>query len=366
MRILVVGRQYPDSFARNIAVSLERMGFEVSTGFPELSKGEPKRCLFDFLSKGVYLFPRLERHLQHRLVRAAEKTKPGLVLDTCGELTPVTIKELRNVAPAVAAWYPDPTANLGREYLLRSDYHCVFFKEPRAVALFRRNLDLPAYFLPECCNPIWHYPQECTSEESSRLGCDVALAGNCYYYRLRMIEGLSGFKVKIWGGGAAPWLDHPMLRFQQFHYVAENEKARAFRAARIVLNTFTHRDSDSVNARLFEATGCGGFVLTESCPAVQDFFEPGREVATFDSRADLVEKVKYYLAHPAEREAIAEAGCRRAHRDHTYEIRLRRLLQIVSERAGVGFPLPATTADCAERAAGAPPLPETVLESPHK
>lgn len=98
-----------------------------------------------------------------------------------------------------------------------------------------------------------------------------------------------------------------------------------------------------MNCRLFEATGCGGFVLTENRPAVEDFFEAGREVATFNSRPDLLEKVRYYLAHPQEREAIAQAGCSRAHRDHTYEIRLRRLLEIVSQHTGVRFPTPAET-----------------------
>lgn len=346
MRIFVVGPQYPDSFARNIAVTLEQMGFQVSTGVPELTKGLPKRDLLHFLSGRVRLFPRLEKRLQQSFVGAVEKTKADLVLVTYGELTPRTVKQLRNVAPAIAAWYPDATANLDREYLLASDYHCVFFKEPRAVALFRKNLDLPAYFLPECCNPIWHHPQDCTSEESSRFGCDIAVAANCYYYRLRMIEELTGFNVKIWGGSVAPWLQHPVLRFQQHHYVAEGEKAKAFRAAKIVLNTFHHKDTDSANCRLFEATGCGGFVLTENRPAVRDFFEPGQEVATFDSRADLLEKVRHYLAHPDERKAIAWAGCDRAHRDHTYEIRLRRLLGIVSQHTELRFPVPAQSAGC--------------------
>jgi spore maturation protein CgeB len=346
MRIYVVGPQYPDSFARNIAVTLEQMGFEVSTGVPELMKGRPERKLLPVLSRWVQLFPRLEKRLQQGFVRAVEKTRPDLVLVTYGELAPRTVKELRNVAPAVAAWYPDATANLGREYLLASDYHCVFFKEPRAIALFRKNLDLPAYFLPECCNPIWHHPVDCTSEELSRYGCDIAIAGNCYYYRLRMIEELTVFNLKIWGGGAASWLVHPMLRFQQYHYVAGEEKAKAFCAAKIVLNAFSHKDTDSVNCRLFEATGCGAFVLTENRQAVRDFFEPGREVATFDSRADLLEKVSHYLAHPEEREAIAGAGCRRAHGEHTYEVRLRRLLGIVSQHTGVAFPVPAEPVAC--------------------
>jgi hypothetical protein len=213
MKALVIGPQYPDSFARNIAVALERMGFQVSTGFPELMKGRPKRKVLDFLSARVELLPRLRNWLQRSFVRAAAKTKPDLVLVTCGELTPPTIKELRQVAPAVAAWYPDPTANLAREYLLASDFHCVFFKEPRAVALFRKNLDMPAYFLPECCNPIWHRPQDCTSEESSRFGCDVALAGNCYYYRLRMIEGLRGFDdLSLLAGWATTVILIPTMR----------------------------------------------------------------------------------------------------------------------------------------------------------
>ncbi len=337
MRIFVVGPQFPDSFARNIAVTLEQMHFQVSTGTPGWMEGRRDLKLKPFISLGVQISPRVENLVQQTFVRAVEKTRPDLVLVTYGELTPQTVRALRAICPAVVAWYPDPSANLGREYILGSDYHCVFFKEPRAVSLFRRNLDLPAYFLPECCNPLWHRPTTCSEEEISKFGCDVAIAGNCYYYRLRMIEGLSGIDVKIWGGRAARWLEHPMLRLRQRYYIAEGEKAKAFRATKIVLNTFVHKETDSVNCRLFEATGCGGFTLTEGRPVVRKFFEPGREVAMFESSVDLVEKVKYYLAHPQEREAIAEAGCRRAHREHTYEVRLRRLLKIVSQHCGLRF-----------------------------
>jgi spore maturation protein CgeB len=335
MRVFVVGPQYADSFARNTAVTLAKMGLQVSTGAPGLMTARPAQRLNSLLSLGAQFFPQVENRVQQRFVRAVEKTRPDLILVTYGLLTPRTVKQLRSIAPAVAAWYPDPAANLGREYILASEFQCVFFKEPRAVALFRKNLDLPAYFLPECCNPLWHHPMDCTPEERARLVCDVATAGNCYYYRLRMIEELAPFDVKIWGGAAAGWLDHPMLRFRQRHYVGEEEKAKAMCAAKIVLNTFVHKETDSVNCRLFEATGCGGFVLTEDRPAVGDFFEPGQEVAIFDSRKDLVEKVRYYLAHPEERQRIAQRGCQRAHRDHTYEIRLRHLLEVVSQQTGL-------------------------------
>jgi spore maturation protein CgeB len=335
MRILVVGPEYPDSFARNVVVTLRQMGFEVSSDYPGAHSERSVKGPYPLFSLAVRLWPRLENFVQHRFVRRAEALRPDLVLVTYDGVTPQTVKRLRGISPVVAAWYTDPSPNLERDYLLAGDYHCWFFKEPRAVALFRANLGLPVYFLPECCNPAWHRRVEVSEKDLAKYGCDIALAGNCYYYRLKMIEGLSAFDLRIWGGSIARWLDHPMLKFHAHHYVAELEKAKAFLAAKIVLNTFTHKETDGVNCRLFEATGCGGFVLTENRPTIKDFFTPGKEVAVFNSREELLDQVRYYLAHPEEREKIAGRGYERTHRDHTYEARLRKLLAIVGQHTSL-------------------------------
>jgi spore maturation protein CgeB len=308
MRILVVGPEYPDSFARNVVVAFRRMGFDASTDYPRAQQVTSERGPSPFLSLGARFWPRFENFVQDRFVRRTEALRPDLILVTYGGVTPRTVKRLRETSPAVAAWYTDPSPNLDRDYLLAGDYQCWFFKEPRAVALFRANLGLP-----------------------------VALAGNCYYYRLKMIEGLSTFDLRIWGGSTARWLDHPMLKFHRHHYIAELEKAKAFRAAKIVLNTFTYKETDGMNCRLFEATGCGAFVLTENRPTIPDFFAPGKEVAVFNSREELVERVRHYLSHPEERETIARQGYERAQRDHTYEVRLRKLLEIVGQHTGLLF-----------------------------
>src|SRR5437762_996423 len=247
MKILVIGPQFPDSFARNIVVTLRRMGFDVYADYPGVHHGRSDQGLNPFLLQGAKIWPRFENFVQDHLVRRARNVRPDLVLVTYGGVTPHTVKKLREISSAVAAWYPDPSANLNREYLLASDYHCIFFKEPRAVDLFRVNLGQPAYFLPECCNPAWHHRVELTESDLRSYACDVAVVGNCYYYRLKMIEGLLGLDLKIWGGTAARWLEHPLLKFQRHHYVAEVEKAKAFLAARITLNTFVYKETDSVN-----------------------------------------------------------------------------------------------------------------------
>jgi hypothetical protein len=64
--------------------------------------------------------------------------------------------------------------------------------------------------------------------------------------------------------------------------------------------------------RIFETTLCGALLVDPANPQTRCWFEPGVEYVDYDSHQSLVEKVRYYLAHDAERNAIAAAGCLRA------------------------------------------------------
>jgi spore maturation protein CgeB len=50
-----------------------------------------------------------------------------------------------------------------------------------------------------------------------------------------------------------------------------------------------------------------------------------KEIACFENYPDMEAKIKYYLAHETEREAIAEAGYRPAKAEHTSEMRMRQV-----------------------------------------
>jgi spore maturation protein CgeB len=97
--------------------------------------------------------------------------------------------------------------------------------------------------------------------------------------------------------------------------------------------TFNNHIDISVNSasnkRLFEATGVGTCLLTDWKDNLAELFEPGKEVVTYSSAAECLEKARWLLGHTAERQAIARAGQARTLRDHTFAQRAAQLDDII-------------------------------------
>ena len=104
------------------------------------------------------------------------------------------------------------------------------------------------------------------------------------------------------------------------------------RRSKITLNS--HIDAAkgmAGNVRLYEATGVGTFLLTDNLPNLPTLFQPGIHVATYNSAEDCVAKIKYYLAHDAEREMIARAGQQHTLAHHSYRQRVVELIELVEK-----------------------------------
>ena len=83
----------------------------------------------------------------------------------------------------------------------------------------------------------------------------------------------------------------------------------------------TERRISQIRLRDFEVPMSGGFYLAEYTEELEEFFEIGREIVCHHGLEDIAEKVRYYLAHDAERERIRAAGRARCLRDHTWQKR---------------------------------------------
>ena len=330
MKILVIGPQFPDSFARNIVAAFERMGHQVTAVEGVRARHHGSRLANGFRAYLPKAFPGLEKRSFREVVRKAAALRPGLALVTCASVPPEVVSELKRVSGGkVVCWYTDPITNLYRHYLLASDFDFLFLKEPFLVRVARDKLGLNAFYLPECCNPAWHRPVALNAHDRQKYGCDMAAQGSLHYYRARMLEPFADYDLKIWGRNCPAWLESPVKKRYPNRFIAESEKARAFGSAKIVINTLQCAEIEGVNCTLFEAAGCGAFQIADWKPSLPELFEPEREIVTFRTREELKEKVDYYLARPVERRQIAARSCARAHREHTYQKRLERMFEVM-------------------------------------
>lgn len=180
----------------------------------------------------------------------------------------------------------------------------------------------------------WAFNRYAYDRTATSLDFDVTFIGQPHGNRREVVEAVraAGFDVRCWGNG---W---------EAGRIGHDEMVRIFGASRINLNLSnsstpqptlrmragalvrgrridTSPRPSQIKGRTFEVPGCGGFLLTERVPHIEDHFELGREMDTFASTEEMIERIRYWLDRPDERSAVAEAGYRRVRAEHTYDDR---------------------------------------------
>lgn len=112
--------------------------------------------------------------------------------------------------------------------------------------------------------------------------------------------------------------------------ITQDEMIDFFQQSKINLNLTTSSNTNyrnQIKGRNFEIPGCGGFQLSQYAERLEEYFIPEKEIVFFSSMDEMLEKIRYYLEHDNERNAIADAGYKRAINDHTYEKRFNDLFK---------------------------------------
>ncbi len=171
-------------------------------------------------------------------------------------------------------------------------------------------------FFPEASDPELFAPGDGTKE------FDVSFVGASYGVRGEIVRRLerAGARVQAYGNG---W---PAGR------IPTDDVPRLFARSRIVLGSGTVGHCDdfvALKLRDFDAPMSGSMYLTHDNPDFAPLFDVGRELATFHTIDEAVDRVRHYLAADDERTAIAAAGRTRCIAEHTWEARVRMLLALI-------------------------------------
>jgi spore maturation protein CgeB len=87
-----------------------------------------------------------------------------------------------------------------------------------------------------------------------------------------------------------------------------------------------------VRLRDFEAPMCRVCYLTGYTEEITEFYDVGREIDTYRTPEELVDKCRFYLGNAVAAERLRQAGFERARRDHTWVHRFERLFSAIGLR----------------------------------
>jgi Glycosyl transferases group 1 len=104
--------------------------------------------------------------------------------------------------------------------------------------------------------------------------------------------------------------------------------------AKIVLNIHG-TDLLDTETRVYETLACKGFLLTE-CLSCESPFQDGVHLVEAKNISDLKEKIAYYLSNDLAREHIAEVGYQEVIHRHTFQERVKQLIQTIEPYLSAG------------------------------
>ncbi len=82
-----------------------------------------------------------------------------------------------------------------------------------------------------------------------------------------------------------------------------------------------------LKGKVFEASACKTFILTEFCEDYLELFEEEKEIVMFKSREELLQKIKYYLKNEKQRERIANAAYKKTIQKYSLDADLNKIFK---------------------------------------
>jgi spore maturation protein CgeB len=194
-----------------------------------------------------------------------------------------------------------------------------------------------AVFLPPGYCAKLDRPVVLDARDIADYSCDVALIANQYDYKERILNDLmllrTNLNLHIWGlRWKSDCKSKILLKCIQGFPLWGQIYTRAIQAVRINLAIMSGvvpgaSSGDLTTNRTYVIPAVGGFMLHERNSEVLELYKENEEIACFDSVEELADRIDYYLAHPAEREAIARAGHARCVPAYSYDSRVADILR---------------------------------------
>jgi hypothetical protein len=278
--------------------------------------------------------------------------QPDMIFVFFHDLPPVLMEEFSRQTPTVV-WMEEHLHRITRsqlEYVLDAKLLCL--STPDLVESYR-DLGVPhATFLMSGFSPSFHKPHSSVHRPWDKREYDRDLA---FIGGPGEIEDRPGFLAWLTDQGLQldvfglkeHWLRY-LRRYPQLRFAGEARPSRyaeiCARSKIVVGMNQTHESWLYFSNRIFLTLACQGFHLTKWVPGMDLVFDRNEHLDWFEDRHECLERIEHWLSRDQERCEVARQGMEHVLAQHTYEHRVREILDILVGKRGLSCPQPETPA----------------------
>jgi spore maturation protein CgeB len=284
------------------------------------------------------------------LLKSFREVKPDLVWIGKGQwIFPSTLSEIKKSGVPIVHYSPDPhfhnVNHISRHFESCAPYYdLVVTTKDYEVGTYKKKGFQKVLFQYSGYDQNIHRKMELKEDEKSLFENDVVFIGRWEPNRestLGRIRNL-GVKLAFWGPHFQKARDQELVQQAwKGALIAGENYGKALSGAKIALCFLSKQYPDQSTQRSFEIPACGPLMLAERTPEHLNLFEEDKEAAYFTGEEELLEKIRYYIDHEAERRSVAQAGHERClSSGHSYHDRERQILKALGLKQEEGLKEP--------------------------
>jgi hypothetical protein len=144
----------------------------------------------------------------------------------------------------------------------------------------------------------------------------------------------NGINVKVWG---RDWDKYDDLKGNCGGILSSDEYVKVINQSKVNLSfskTLLEgkgKKDRQLKGRIFEVGACKSFMLVEQFPQSEEFYK-GFSRISFDSKDELLRKVRYYLGNEEERNKISEDLYKQTIKNYTWEAQFRKFFSALNKK----------------------------------
>lgn len=211
----------------------------------------------------------------------------------------------------------------------------VILNDPVNLQTFRNKVNERSYYIPHSFDPDIHYP----GDPDPELVCDFGFTGTGFKSRIEFLEQVDWSGIDVMLGGNWRELSagsplEPFLIHDREQCMPNTMTANLYRSCRASVNLYRKETSDkghnigwAMGPREVELAATGCFFLREPRGEGDEILPAA---PTFQTPAEFEKKLRWYLTHDDEREAVIAANLE-AIADRTFKNSAATLLELIAD-----------------------------------